>query len=509
MDIERVNMSVRLRSCLASVGIKSLEEVFQLKENELLMIPNFGQETLIEILRLKAYYNLDNRNEVEPVQLTFLPTLSENNVDEFSFYDLNRRAFLEYCAFMDERYADIAQNRIWPDDKEPVTLESLGKKYGCTRERIRQLEKKILSNLAKFFCNDSIHFFKESHLHVRLHTSISEKWLSATTEFLEFDEISADQFVDILTRCFGINKFEFSRLALFTASLYSQSINSSIKSQLCDVGLNLISLSSLTYPLLQIKLTDLRLGRLAIKLKDSYEIESLKDLSDSMASLSSNDARKINEYLSDFYSCIEDDDHVDWYQFCSLKGFTLYNSGNVFNSECPYSSTITAIRSLIPYVTTWSNCVEVFDLRTCRSSSERATLRESSIMVLGKENLGPSIARIEKYLLENLSIVLVHRNFNNCHTWVESTLLEVFTKCIDAYDKSDKNFETFKNSVEEQFGNKEDPMGFSHLIWSIINGLPPNRYFHLSNPKKNVSLSVKNSKLLHGKIKLRGFKQIF
>ncbi len=34
-------------------------------------------------------------------------------------------------------------------DKEPMTLEAIGKSMGCTRERIRQIEGKALAKLRK------------------------------------------------------------------------------------------------------------------------------------------------------------------------------------------------------------------------------------------------------------------------------------------------------------------------------------------------------------------------
>ncbi|WSB55493.1 sigma-70 family RNA polymerase sigma factor [Streptomyces cellulosae] len=47
----------------------------------------------------------------------------------------------------DPRLARLLEGRFGLDGEDPMTLEALGKEFGCTRERVRQLEKKLLERL--------------------------------------------------------------------------------------------------------------------------------------------------------------------------------------------------------------------------------------------------------------------------------------------------------------------------------------------------------------------------
>jgi RNA polymerase sigma-32 factor len=54
----------------------------------------------------------------------------------------------EFTKTLDEREEDIRRNRILSDS--PLTLEDLGKKYGITKERTRQLEARIIKRLRDY-----------------------------------------------------------------------------------------------------------------------------------------------------------------------------------------------------------------------------------------------------------------------------------------------------------------------------------------------------------------------
>lgn len=47
------------------------------------------------------------------------------------------------------REAEILVMRYGLDGNEPMTLEDIGKKYGVTRERIRQIEAKALKSIRR------------------------------------------------------------------------------------------------------------------------------------------------------------------------------------------------------------------------------------------------------------------------------------------------------------------------------------------------------------------------
>ncbi len=49
-----------------------------------------------------------------------------------------------------EREAEILTMHYGLDGNEPMTLEEIGKKYGVTRERIRQVKEKAIRRLKSF-----------------------------------------------------------------------------------------------------------------------------------------------------------------------------------------------------------------------------------------------------------------------------------------------------------------------------------------------------------------------
>ena len=49
-----------------------------------------------------------------------------------------------------EREIEILMLRYGFNDREPMTLEQVGKKYNLTRERVRQIEAKAIEKMKKF-----------------------------------------------------------------------------------------------------------------------------------------------------------------------------------------------------------------------------------------------------------------------------------------------------------------------------------------------------------------------
>ena len=63
-----------------------------------------------------------------------------------------RAKLKEFQKTLSDKELDIFDNRIMAD--EPETLQQIGERYGITRERIRQLEAKIISRLRQFLQQD-------------------------------------------------------------------------------------------------------------------------------------------------------------------------------------------------------------------------------------------------------------------------------------------------------------------------------------------------------------------
>jgi hypothetical protein len=74
-------------------------------------------------------------------------------------------AFAEIQKVLDtlsEREAGVVSMRFGLADDEPKTLDEIGKAYGVTRERIRQIESKVLSKLRKPNVTGIIHDYLDT-----------------------------------------------------------------------------------------------------------------------------------------------------------------------------------------------------------------------------------------------------------------------------------------------------------------------------------------------------------
>lgn len=259
---------------------------------------------------------------------------------------------------------------------------------------------------------------------------------------------------------------------------------------------------------LRTKISHLRLGKLSDSLNQKYGILNLNDLSDLGELLTIYESKSVNKTLETLFKSTNCNE-IGWRQYCSINGFfiNVKNQNQDFRTHPNFISD--KIRALIPHITTWSNCTEVFDYRTSKRSKERLTLKECSIRVLNSDRLGPQVARIEKHLLEKLSKTLVYRDFSHCKAFIDKDLLDFIEKSTQIYLESNNGFNDFRHKLEHSCKNSEDLGGLPHLLWSIIDGLPPNRYYHLSTRKRADSRKPNALKFSQRKIKLKGFKKVF
>lgn len=84
--------------------------------------------------------------------LSLLDKLEDDSFPEpVDMLDFSRRSerIKEWLALLDENESAIINLRFGLDRKEPQTLEAIGKTFGVTRERVRQIEVKALVKLRK------------------------------------------------------------------------------------------------------------------------------------------------------------------------------------------------------------------------------------------------------------------------------------------------------------------------------------------------------------------------
>jgi len=65
----------------------------------------------------------------------------------------------EFRSTLSGKEADIFDNRILAEN--PVTLQELGDKYGISRERVRQIQEKVIRNIKKWLTEEIPNFEEE------------------------------------------------------------------------------------------------------------------------------------------------------------------------------------------------------------------------------------------------------------------------------------------------------------------------------------------------------------
>ncbi len=91
-------------------------------------------------------------DDTDTARLEFLKTSSESLEDRISkkeFETILHQRIAEFKKEMNQRELDIFNQRIFAED--PETLAEIGKRYGISRERVRQIQKNIIAKMKESF----------------------------------------------------------------------------------------------------------------------------------------------------------------------------------------------------------------------------------------------------------------------------------------------------------------------------------------------------------------------
>ncbi|MDD6088313.1 MAG: RNA polymerase factor sigma-32 [Desulfovibrionaceae bacterium] len=95
-------------------------------------------------------------------RMDFLPSPTpaiEESLADMEISDLLRSRLEKIMPTLSEKEVYILKNRLLTDD--PVTLREIGERYHITRERVRQLEARLLQKLRDFFLRDISDFSRD------------------------------------------------------------------------------------------------------------------------------------------------------------------------------------------------------------------------------------------------------------------------------------------------------------------------------------------------------------
>lgn len=146
--MERINKVSYLDNKFFSEG-----ESFNVRVNHISKEMSLKVEDVLECLNLKNNYlsyaslNLPVGEDNELELLNMIPQEDEISVEEKVFHNMLKETLDSIVNTLTLREQTVIKLRFGLDDEIPRTLEEIGKIFGVTRERIRQIEVKALKKL--------------------------------------------------------------------------------------------------------------------------------------------------------------------------------------------------------------------------------------------------------------------------------------------------------------------------------------------------------------------------
>lgn len=149
--LEILDLPVRLENALKrGAGIKTVGQFYEFPEDKFRRIKNIGPKSIKYYLTVKKIISerlnsSSNQNikRILPVPEEVKPTIPNIEVifPKEELLDL----LLTRCA--EDRQKDIIRRRYGLDTGERQTLEEIGETYGVTRERVRQIQERVLRRM--------------------------------------------------------------------------------------------------------------------------------------------------------------------------------------------------------------------------------------------------------------------------------------------------------------------------------------------------------------------------
>lgn len=144
-ELDGFNLSTRTANCLRNAKVDTIGALVALRSTDVLRWQNAGKKTLTEVKMLLGSVGLKLSDDGAPlaiVEKRFSSVASKPTVLEEELYCFVRAVDIE-------RNAQILI-KLWGWNGEaPRTLDSVGKEFALTRERVRQIEKRALQRLRK------------------------------------------------------------------------------------------------------------------------------------------------------------------------------------------------------------------------------------------------------------------------------------------------------------------------------------------------------------------------
>jgi hypothetical protein len=394
-------------SRLESIGVENLEQLLALFDLGLPEIRRVGKTARSNILKIAkcadaAITESGDMDWEAFARLAGFPSFPSPDVPlgtgtEFLaslqgvVLDLTTRCF-------DEVESATLVDRLIPLKKDGVTLEQLGLRFGVSRERIRQKQKRVIESISAAVLENNY-----QGLSFRFTQNFSEFWRAAAKHFGQNGSITYNEFIDGLTEVWKVERRQIiPHLPLIYAILTS---NSGLPSEFNDLG---------SFPQKIFEIKDAHdLGR---SFNSLHPTKSLSKAAEK-AGLSSVDQllgvlltgnftmsrhfidRLTSEILDPLSRAVTPEGKVDWQEYYNQKRIHWSPIADTLSPASFVNEAVDAMDVFIGQTEITGRSASIYRLRTVPEAAERKTLDEAGDL-LGCS--GPQIKREENELLERL-----------------------------------------------------------------------------------------------------------
>jgi hypothetical protein len=313
-------------------------------------------------------------------------------------------------------------DRLIPLKKDTVTLEDLGRRFGVTRERIRQKQKKVLERISAAVLED----YYEG-LSFRFTQRFSQFWRAAAEYFRGVDVVSYYDFIDGLTKVWNVERRHvIPHLPLIYGILTK---NSTLPSEFNDSG----SLPQNIFDIKQAQdlskpFNSLHPSKSLANTMAKNQIDSIGQLlmalkvNSSFVSRSTID-RLTSEILDPLSRAVTVNGEVAWLEFYRIRSIQCIPNMDTESPRSFVENSIGTVASFVEHTEITGRSTGIFKLRTVPGPSERKTLDQTG-KLLGSQ--GPTIKREENELLRRLHDAIFGGDYTASSTCFRSSFIRYF-----------------------------------------------------------------------------------
>lgn len=320
-------------------------------------------------------------------------------------------------------------DRLIPLKKDTVTLEELGRRFGVTRERIRQKQKKVIERISAAVLEN---YYEE--LSFRFTQHFSHFWRTAAEYFRGTDSVSYNEFIEGLTKVWNVERQHvIPHLPLIYAILTS---NSTLPSEFNESGRLPPKIFDIKHPQdLTKPFTSLHPSKSLAKAIEKTGVNLIEQLLGALRVNSSIMSRHTidrltSEILTPLSQAVTPQGGVAWQEFHKIKGIQCIPDIESDSPALFVEHAIETVYSFIEQTEITGRSAGIFQLRTVPEAAERKTLDQAG-KLLGCQ--GPSIKREENELLERLHDAIFAEDYTATGAYFRASFIKHWKKARKIY----------------------------------------------------------------------------